>query len=203
MKYILALLATASTLCYASTDAPQDQSYTPPYISAKTGYFFFTSSTMNDVYTNNGLDLQLSSGYPIINFLRIYGSVEYCKRSGHSLGGNQKTSIWQLPLSLGLQPVVQICKSTPIFTYLSLGPRYVFAHVNNDSNFVSRTMNSNGFGGFINAGFQFIPIKHFLIDLFGEYSYTKLNFSSSVANSTGNNTQVGGFTFGGGIGYAF
>lgn len=174
-----------------------------PYIEGKVGYFFFSSSTMQKVYKNGGIDTQLSAAYPLCQHLRIYGSVEYLQRSGYSLGFHQKTSIWEIPLSLGLQPVFQINQETPIYTYFTLGPRYVFAHAKNDSDYVSRSMNANNIGGFVNVGLQFLPNQHFLIDLFGEYSYAKLKFNSSVTNSYGNKVQVGGFVFGGGLGYAF
>lgn len=174
-----------------------------PYIDAKVGYFFFSSSTMDRVYPQGGLDLQLSGGYPIVQYLRVYGSGEYFRKSGHSLNGDQKTSIWNVPLSIGLQPVVRIPSSLPVDFYFTIGPRYIFSWVHNDSAFVSSRMKANGLGGFINAGFQIKYGCHFIMDFFGEYSYARLSYKSTVANSQGNRVQVGGFTFGGGIGYAF
>jgi hypothetical protein len=64
-------------------------------------------------------------------------------------------------------------------------------------------MRQNGLGGFVNTGFLFFPTKHFFIDVFGEYSYVKLRFHHSKSNVYTRRTQVGGYTFGGGLGYAF
>ena len=173
-----------------------------PYIDAKLGYFFFTSS-LRDIYKQGGLDVQLSGGYPVYKYLRIYGSLEYVQKSGRSLNGDQKTTIRNFPISLGLQPTFAFHFYRPVDYYFTVGPRYVFSWVHNDSNFVSRRMNANNIGFFVNTGFQFKFGNHFLIDLFGEYSYARLKFKSKVANSTGNRVQVGGFTFGGGLGYSF
>jgi hypothetical protein len=173
----------------------------PPLIEFKVGYFFFASSPMSKVFDQGGIDLQISGAYPIHRYLRIYGSVEYLEKSGHSLGGHQRTSYWALPLSLGLQPIFEI---TPYWSYyFTLGPRYFFARVYNHSSTVPRHMKGNNIGGFANTGFQFIIAKHFLIDIFGEYSYARLAFHPSSSTAEGHTVQVGGFTFGAALGYGF
>src|SRR5579883_1849371 len=74
-----------------------------PLVEVKAGYFFFTDSHMRHVYDQGGVDIQLSGSYPIYKILHVYGSVEYLQKSGHSIHGHQKTSIWAVPLSLGLR----------------------------------------------------------------------------------------------------
>ena len=170
-------------------------------VEAKGGYFFFSDAKMRKVYDRGGGDFQISGSFRIWKSLQIYGSVEYLSRHGRSLGGHQKTRIWEIPLSLGLKPVIPI--SEKIQYYFALGPRYCFIHQHNQSAFVDRTLNQNGFGGFANTGFNFFPYRHLSVDLFAEYSYVRLHFHPSKANVVGRRMQVGGFTFGGGLGYAF
>jgi hypothetical protein len=86
---------------------------------------------------------------------------------------------------------------------MTLGPRFFFTHVHNNSPYVSRTMVSNNIGGFVNTGFFFTLYRRLKLDLFGEYSYIRLHYSSHVPNSKGHTVQAGGFTFGGGLAYAF
>jgi hypothetical protein len=172
-----------------------------PILEGKMGYFFFSDKKMRKIYDRGGLDGQISGSYPIWKWLQIYGSVEYLSRHGKSLGGGQHTRIWEVPLSLGLKPVVRICDK--IHYYFTLGPRYIFAHVHNNSPFVDREVNANGWGGFANTGFNFFPIPHFCIDVFGEYSYSRIHFHPHKQNVYGNTVQVGGFVFGAGLGYAF
>ncbi len=172
-----------------------------PLIEVKAGYFFFTDSVMRHVYDEGGLDVQLSGSYPFYKLLHVYGSVEYLEKSGHSINGHQKTSLWAIPLSLGLRPVFPIGDHLQV--YFTIGPRYFFVHAHNHSSYVPKKMHANGCGGFVNTGVLFIIGKHFTIDLFGEYSYKRLHFHSGKPETEGHTVQVGGLTFGGGLGYSF
>ncbi|HEX2579238.1 MAG TPA: hypothetical protein VHK67_02415 [Rhabdochlamydiaceae bacterium] len=178
---------------------PSDRDMPRSVIEFKAGYFFFSSSNMRKVYDRGGLDLQLSGAFPIYRYLRIYGSVEYMEKSGRSLGEHERTSFWALPLSLGLQPVFPV--SCYCDYYFTLGPRYVFAWVYNHFSTVPKHIKANNIGGFANTGFQFIISKHFLLDIFAEYSYVRLKINPSTAERQ--NVQSGGYVFGGALGYAF
>jgi hypothetical protein len=173
----------------------------PPTIDFKAGYFFFSSSTLRKIYDKGGLDLQLSGTFPIWRWLQVYASAEYITRHGKLLNGGQNTRICEIPASLGLQPVVAICPK--LHYYLTLGPRYFFVRQHNHSPYLDRIVAHNGVGGFVNTGFHFFPVKYLLIDVFAEYSYKRMHFNSHRTNVVGQTVQVGGFTFGGGLGYAF
>ncbi len=173
----------------------------PGTLEAKVGYFYFADSKMRKIYNEGGWDVQLTGTYPLWRWLSLYGSVEGSKRWGKSLNAKEKTSIWQIPLSLGLQPKFKIASFA--YYYFTLGPRYFFLGTNNHSPYMDKHLHAQGFGGFVNTGFQFLPKKHFLIDLFGEYSYERAHTDPSHANTFGRHIQVGGFTFGLGLGYSF
>lgn len=204
MLYLLyVLLISVST---AIADCPVKQSspcLSHLEISFKTGYFFFTSEKMRRVYKNGGLDLQFSACYPIHRSFRAYGSFEYLKKLGHSIKGHQSTSFEAFPLSLGLQKIAKIIFFVPIDCYFSVGPRYFITNVKNHSSYVSKHMPSNGFGGFANTGILLRLYSHWNLNLFGEYSYARLHYSSSVKNSQSHTVQAGGLTFGGGLVYVF
>jgi outer membrane protein W len=177
-----------------------------PLIEAKSGYFFFSGSEMRKVYNHGGWDVQLSSSYPVWDTtdklsLNIYGSVEYFHCSGKSLQGDQKTSVWAIPVNIGLKPVIVI--SPEVQYYVTLGPRYFYIHQHNNSSFVDRNRSRNGIGFFVNTGFDFILWRHFLIDIFGEYSYAKTRFHPGKSGVFSRDVQISGFTFGVGLGYAF
>jgi|JI9StandDraft_2_1071091.scaffolds.fasta_scaffold200498_1 hypothetical protein len=172
-----------------------------PILEAKVGYFFFTDSSMNRVFDDGGIDVQLSGSYPFYKLLNVYLSVEYLQKSGHSTGGHQKVSLWEVPVSLGLKPIFPITDF--IQYYFTIGPRYFYVHVHNHSSYVPTNMSANGCGGFVNTGFNFIFDNHFLVDLFAEYSFKKLSFHSHKSGTKGLDAEVGGLTFGGGLGYAF
>lgn len=170
-------------------------------LEVKVGYFFFTNSKMRKVYDSGGWDLQLSGSFPVWKWLELYASVEYLEKHGRTLGLHQKTSLWEVPLSLGLKPVVKIADWAQY--YAALGPRYIFVHVHNHSSSLDRTLDQNGVGGFVNTGFNFFPTRHFVVDIFGEYSYARMHFHASNKNLQGETAQVGGLLFGVGLGYVF
>lgn len=160
---------------------------------------------MRKVYDRDGLDIQLCTSYPLGNLnsrwsFNAYGAVEYFHRSGKSINGDQKTSVWSIPINIGLQPVYVI--NANMQYYFAIGPRYFYIHQHNDSPFVHNNRSKKGLGCFINTGFNYLW-GPFAIDIFGEYSYAKIHFYSENPSIFTRNIQVGGFTFGGGLGYSF
>ncbi len=172
-----------------------------PTLEAKLGYFFFSDSKMREIYSDGGLDVQLSGSYPLLRYFHLYGSVEYLEKHGRSLNFNQRTKIWEVPLSFGLKFVIPIFQKLQY--YLALGPRYFFVGAYNDSSFVERDISESLLGGFTNMGFHYFVCNCLFVDLFGEYSYGKRFFNSTVPNSFGQDAQIGGFAFGAGLGYSF
>lgn len=175
-------------------------------IEFKMGYFIFGDSTMRKIYDKGGIDIQLSGSFLLKNWskrynLELYSSLEYFERSGRSLRGKERTSIWALPISLGLKPIFAI--NPKIQHYFTVGPRYFYLHQHNSSDFVSKNKGHDGLGVFVNTGFNFNPHRRVIIDFFGEYSFMQLHIHSSKENVYEKKQQVGGFTFGGGVGYHF
>jgi len=180
--------------------------FSEPLFEIKTGYFFFSDSKMRKVYDRDGLDIQLCSSYLLWNLtsrwsLNAYGAIEYFHRSGNSMNGDQKTSVWSVPINMGLRPVYTI--NANMQYYFSLGPRYFYIQQRNRSPYVYKNKSRNGVGFFINTGFDYALGDHFLVDIFGEYSYAKTQFHGGNPRVYTRKIQVGGFTFGGGIGYSF
>ena len=172
-----------------------------PMVDVKSGYFFFSDSKMRKIYDEGGWDIQISGTAPIWKCLQLYGSVEYFKRHGRALSTHEKTSIWEIPLSLGLKAVAPI--GNKVQYYAAVGPRYIFLHQDNYSQLVDRSINDNGLGGFVNTGFHFFPVRHWLIDIFGEYSFKRMHVHTHKHNVYAQTIQVGGFAFGLGTGFGF
>jgi len=172
-----------------------------PVVEIKAGYFFFSNHILRKIYNNGGLDAQVNLSYPIWRWLQIYGSVEYFEKHGRSLNAHQKTRIWEIPLSLGLKTIIPLGHKAQY--YITLGPRYFFVDQDNSSSFVSTTMSGNGLGCFGNTGVNFLLNHHLLVDVFGEFSYKRMLFHSSKHHVYGRSIQIGGYTFGLGLGYTF
>lgn len=173
-----------------------------PSVEIKTGYFFFEDSKMRKIYDQQGWDVQLSGSYPIWNnWLQVYGSVEYLQKKGRSRGGHQRTSIWELPVSLGLKPTFEICPG--IQYYFTVGPRYFYVRQTNHSHYVDKHVHKSGVGGFVNTGVNYFFCENLFVDVFGEYSFAKLHFHAHKENVEGRDIEIGGWTFGAGLGYTF
>lgn len=210
--FCLSLLAIASTLsaskecCSELAPEPAPCCFSRPLLEVKTGYFVFSDSTMRKVYDSGGWDVQLCASYPLWNptsrwTLNAYGAVEYFRRSGKSLNAHQKISLWSVPINIGLKPVYAINANTQY--YFAIGPRYLYVHQHNRSPYVYKNRSSNEYGFFINTGFNYVLCDHFVGTIFGEYSYAKMHVHSGNPRVYTRNIQIGGFTFGGGLGYEF
>lgn len=209
--FLLSLLIVSSTIS-ASQDccdefAPCSTSCCMPktLLEFKAGYFFFSDSKMRKVYDKGGYDLQLCASYPLWQpacrwTLKIYGAVEYLQCWGHSINGHQTTSVWSVPINVGLMPVYTI--NDQMQYYFAVGPRFFNINQTNHSSYIYKNQSRNNFGFFANTGFHYVLCNHIVIDVFGEYSYAKMHFHDGCDFYT-RNIQVGGFTFGAGIGYEF
>lgn len=175
-------------------------------VEVKVGYFFFSNAKMRKIYDKGGLDLQMSSSYPIrcINekwTLNAYAALEYFQKSGKSNNAHQKTSIWSLPVNIGLQ-VVNLT-SLNLRCYFTAGPRYFYLHQHNRSSYVEKSRSGNTLGFFLNTGLQYNLCKGFALDFFSEYSYAKIYINCGKARVYTRSLQVGGFTLGAGLAYVF
>lgn len=167
-------------------------------IEAKAAYFIFSDDNMQDVYGNGGYQLQLSGDFALTDIWHLYGSVGYIGASGRSTHFKQKTQFYQIPIDIGLKPIIPI--TSCIDWYMALGPRLFYAHQHNHSDFVSKNVSKGGVGLFVNSGITFTPDSNYYFDLFGEYSYQPLH-PSSKHGSFSKNIDVGGFSIGTGFGF--
>jgi len=205
MVVILSSLSTSGS-CSEFMQETAPCCFSQPLCEIKTGYFFFTNSKLRKVYDRGGLDIQLCASYPLWNLtnkwtLNAYGAVEYFHRSGKSIGGRQKTALWSVPVNIGLKPVYAI--NDTMHYYFAVGPRYFYLHQHNHSSDVYKNRSRNGLGFFVNTGLNYALCDRFVIDIFGEYSYAKVHFHGRNSRVYTRNIQIGGFTFGAGIGYEF
>lgn len=172
-----------------------------PWLEMKAGYFFFSHHTLRKIY-HGGFEIQTSGTYPLWEMIALYGSVGYVQVQGKSLQAHQRTSLYQIPLDVGIRAFAQWGEY--VQGYLSVGPRYFYVHQHNDSTYVNRNIGQHGLGFFINSGCNFIQDDRWLLGIFGEYAFERKSFTSMMPNVYGRkNVQLGGFTFGGSVGVVF
>lgn len=165
------------------------------------GYFTFSNPKMRKIYNRGGGEVQLRGSYPIWDWLQAYGAVGYQQCNGRSIHGKQKTTIQKVPVSLGVKSVFTICRS--LQSYFTLGPRYLYLHQNNHSDYVKRHISRSGFGGFVNTGLVYEICPDLIIDIVGEYAYERVCARSTKHHNYGRDIQVGGYAYSVGLGYVF
>lgn len=212
--FFLSLRTVTSTISPASgtgsyiefTEQASLCCFLQPSIELKAGYFVFSDSTMREVYNNKSINFQLCTSSPLFQIgkrgsLNLYHAVEYFHRSGKSLDKHEKTCLWSVPVNIGLKPIYAI--NSNLQYYLAFGPRYLCIHQTNDSSYIDKNRSKTRLGFFVNTGFNYLLSNHLMFGVFGEYSYTKIKFKEKISTVYTRNTQVGGFTFGAGLGYQF
>lgn len=170
-------------------------------VEAKIGYFFFSDPKLRRIYDQGGLDFQLSGSLTLWRWLQFYTSLEYFQKQGRSLHLHERVRVWSLPVSWGLKGIVFMSAASQY--YLAIGPKYFYFHIHDNSSYAGKVLNQSTVGGFVSTGFNFFPMKHLSIDLFGEYSYAKIHCHPHKKHIYGETAQTGGFTFGAGLGYIF
>ncbi|OHE79062.1 MAG: hypothetical protein A3F67_03765 [Verrucomicrobia bacterium RIFCSPHIGHO2_12_FULL_41_10] len=167
---------------------------------ARFSYFYPSSHLFREIYGNGGINYELFIAARVWKGLNVWVAADYFDETGRSLGAKQSTHIQIIPSTLGLQYIY------PIYFFRlhgGVGMKYFYAHTTNHSSYVDHEINQNGPGFIAEIGGMFC-YEHFLVDLFTNYS--NKNFPSGSTNKSGvetNSLQVGGWNFGGGVGYEF
>ena len=115
-------------------------------IEFRAGYFHPTDSTMRKVYDKGGLDLQIAASNFIWKRFQLFQGFEYIMRNGKSLGTPESTEMRIFTYGLGVKYPFKI--SSWVDYYLTLGPKFFFVRVHNDSSFVNKHLNESGVGVF-------------------------------------------------------
>lgn len=194
-KKIALLSALLYTVIHYATDVT-------PWIEIKPSYFFFYASPLHDVYDHGGFEIQGSGSVPLCHYLDFYGSLGYRHAQGHALNTCEKTSLTVLPIDIGLKPVFNFRER--FYYFFAIGPRYFYLRQHNNSPYVDSIISGSGIGLFVNTGFNVLLTDHFLLGIFGEYSYEKKKICPCMPNVLSNGSvQLGGLAFGVSFGYAF
>ncbi len=188
-KYLLLLLFCTTAWASNST-----------FVEAKFSYFYFSSEELRKVYDQGGINYEVATCIPVWRGFHLWGAVDYFYKEGRSLEGDEKTNIRIIPLTLGLKYIYHTNK---FGFYGGVGPRYFFVRTKNDSDFVDSKTSVSGLGGVAEAGVLYSLSKHWLLDLFGSYSFKRLHPHTSHSTVQTHAEQVGGWNIGGGLGYKF
>ncbi len=170
------------------------------FVEARAAYFYPTDGRFKKFYSGGAiwgaeLDCQI--------WKQLYGWVgaSYFDKSG-STSIHNKTEVRMVPINLGLKG---IWNSWRVWKpYLGAGASATYLQVHTHSNYLIRSNSSWGFGGIFKAGLLITPTNSFLIDLYTDYSLTKVNLDRKGGKFVLiDDADISGFSFGGALGYRF
>ena len=189
--------------CVLGVTYSQLRAHKPSHtLELKSSYFFFAQDPLNKVYNHGGFEESLSGSFPLWRWLNAYASVGIAHVSGKSLNNCQKTSLFLVPLDLGLKVVFPLHKKLDF--YLTVGGQYSYLQQHNDSSFVDKHLHQHCGGFFINGGWNIFATRHLLIGFFGEFAGAKTSIKSHKPNVFGNHDlRIDNGAVGVSIGYAF
>lgn len=169
-------------------------------IEGRLGYFVPSSGLVKEVYHHGGVEPEIEATLRVYKELRVWANFNAFYRKGRSKELQDSTSIQLYPLSSGLKYNFRILD--PFYVYLGLGPSITWAIICNHSPYVKGRVQKTCWGVVGKSGFTYYFSNHILIDLFADYSYSRLSkISRPGVEST--SVNVGGLRIGLGLGWAF
>lgn len=171
-------------------------------IEGGVGYFYPFSKTLREI-VGGGADYRLTFSYKRDEHVGIFLSGDYFIKEGISTGSHSKTSLWILPVTLGLRFYRTYWFSCYEFSYyLAMGPRYYIARATNDAPGVDHHNFVGCIGAMGGIGF-FLSYEHLSLHIFTDASYANGHSHTSIENVSTPNMQLGSLIAGGGIAYTF
>jgi outer membrane protein W len=169
--------------------------------------FFPTDDCFKAIYGKSGALFGPEFTFQLCDNSCWYGfaSIDFFKQCGKSIGLENPTEVRMVPLAVGLKYLF------PFFCgdfYLGLGFQPVRVKTINNSDFVASCTSQWGFGGIAKFG-TYIDLRcNWVLDLFVDYSFVKLDcFCNYCPNTTSTvvpiKADVSGAIVGVGLGYRF
>ncbi len=182
---------------------------TPLLTESKISGFHPWSDDLREIYGDTWPNYQLELNYHLWRYLYGWGSIGYIQKHGRSLGSSlcshQPTTIRLAPGTLGIKLFSSSVALLPrwndqIDFYLGVGARYFSLEIKNDSNFVSRGVSKRGWGSAFTGGVLFRLSKRWVFDTFVDLSFKRMDFTQTTPYIQRHNIDVGGISFGIGMG---
>ncbi len=169
----------------------------------KVSYYRFNSSLLRDIYGGGAPLIQGEINYNPCKYLLVFADVGYLWKNGRSINFHQRTRIEIFPWTLGAKCFYPFRYGS---VYAGGGFRTSTLSVHNKSCYVQRNVHKTELGGVINAGAN-LCWKRFVFNPFVEYNFNRMSFHRNQEDIERNiyrhDLQIGGWAFGGGLGYAF
>lgn len=170
----------------------------------KAAYFLPTNSCVRHIYGKGSILYGPEITFQLCENKNWYGfaSVDFLSKKGHSLGLCNRTKMSIVPLGIGVKYFVPFCHGD---FYIGLGFQPIHLKTLNCSTHAIHKTSKWGFGGIAKIGANFNLPCHFFMDLFFDYSFTRIGRDKCSVSPflVPLKVNMSGAIFGIGLGYNF
>lgn len=205
-RYLLFLFSFISSFVYSAT--PCAINYAEGVIlDARFSYFLPRSKQVRET-VGGGIDYGVALHIPVVKGLNLWTAFDYFKESGKIPGTSYSSSLNIMPVTLGLKFAYPFGASggecVYYRLYLGAGARYYMVNIKNKIPTYSTSVHSDSFGYIVELGSFISLTRHLALDVFTSFSGgTAKGSSKSHPNVKARSFEIGGWNFGGGLGWKF
>ncbi len=168
----------------------------------RAGYFRPTDCVFRNIVDNKAALFGPEVTFHMYRCIYGFTSIDFLTKNGRSLGLQNSTDIFMLPLGIGLKWMEEI--SNCVTGYVGLGFQPTFLRTKDCSPFVCQKRHKWGFGGIAKAGVYVDWQENWFLDFFVDYSFVKVKpFCCDIPNVQPRKADLSGVIIGGGLGYRF
>lgn len=169
------------------------------FIEAKGAWYYPMSHSFRKVYGEFKGIYALEANFQVSNQWYVYASGGYYFSGGHTHKGgvSHSSHIWFTPVTLGLKYLKHHFAANYLWAwYVGVGGVGTYMQIHNHSPLLRQHIDKFGGGGNAQLGGIWYITKHFLIDIFGQYTYNYIPRG-------GNTRNLSGVSVGGSLGWTF
>jgi hypothetical protein len=169
------------------------------YVEIRGGYFYPTSSVIEQVYNNGGAIPEVELSIDISKIFRVWLNFNTFLKTGYTVLENSP-NLQLYELSCGLKKDLKIID--PVFFYLGIGPCFAWLFEQPNSQYLPSSLSGYSFGFVAKSGFIWKFKRSLFLDLFADYSYNTM-YGIFFAGNSQTLIDVGGLRGGLGFGGRF
>jgi hypothetical protein len=156
----------------------QDPKCTPWTIQVRGAAFLPLEHQIREIYGTASPTLEVESSYRLAgnlwqkgDQLLLWENIGWTTKTGRTIGFGYYTKLNLIPFSAGLEYEVH-CGAGLDF-YIGIGATYSLLRIKNYDGFETTHLNREAWGFTTKTGFRYTFCKHFFIDAFGDFYYTR------------------------------
>lgn len=166
-------------------------------LEAKAAWYYPTSSCFRSMYSSGNGIYSLEANFQFANHWYAYTSGSFFI-SGE---GDSTYSIWFIPVTVGVKYLRHHIAFNYLWSwYVGVGGVATYVQIQDHDPGYETHINRLGGGGNTQLGGIWYITKHFLVDIFAQYTFNYIPTSDETCGDTAN---LSGLSLGGGIGWTF